>query len=193
MIDNYDSFTYNLVQYFQILGQSVSVYKNDQITLNEIKLLEPCGIIISPGPNAPEDAGISLEVIKKFYTQLPILGVCLGHQCLAHAFGAKIVSAHAIMHGKLSTITHQQQGLFKNLPSSFNVTRYHSLMVEEETLPECFRVDARAQQTIMAISHTKYPLFGVQFHPEAILTEFGMDLLKEYCAIIYKRGSNDEE
>jgi anthranilate synthase component II len=187
MIDNYDSFTYNLVQYFQVLDQKVSVYTHDNISLANIAEMAPEGIIISPGPKSPEDAGISLDVIKTFYKNIPILGVCLGHQCLAYAFGAKIIQAHEIMHGKLSAVTHRQQGLFKNIPSPFNVTRYHSLMIDAATLPECFRIDAMADQTIMAISHRKYPLFGVQFHPEAILTEHGLTLLRQYCAIVNKR------
>ena len=184
LIDNYDSFTYNIVQYFKIIGQEVVVFAHDKITVDEIKQLNPDGIVISPGPNSPKDAGISLEVIENLYTSVPILGVCLGHQCIAHAFGASIVQAHEIMHGKSSLITHQQQGLFANIPSPMTVARYHSLMIDEKTLPVCFRIDARAGETIMAISHIKYPLFGVQFHPEAILTEHGLELLSAFCAII---------
>lgn len=180
VIDNYDSFTYNLVQYFQCLGQTVQVYPHDRITLATIDALRPQYLVISPGPNAPEQAGISLDAIRNFYNKIPILGVCLGHQCLAHAFGGNIIQAPDILHGKTSLITHQQQGLFKNLPDSFQVTRYHSLAVEPNSLPDCFRVDAWADNTIMAITHRQFPLYGVQFHPEAILTEFGLELLNHF-------------
>lgn len=180
LIDNYDSFTYNLVQYFQILGQEVLVYAHDQITTQEIKRLNPQYIVISPGPKAPEDAGISLEVIKEFYRIKPILGVCLGHQCLAYAFGGHIIPALEIIHGGTSAILHHYQGLFKNIPNFFNATRYHSLAVEISSLPACFSIDAWAMNTIMAISHRQYPLFGLQFHPEAILSEHGMLLLENF-------------
>ncbi|KTD20725.1 aminodeoxychorismate/anthranilate synthase component II [Legionella londiniensis] len=189
LIDNYDSFTYNLVQYFQCLGQEVKVIAHDQVSLSNIAELAPEYLVISPGPNAPEDAGISLDAIKHFYQKIPILGVCLGHQCLAQAFGGKIIGAKEILHGKTSNIRHTRQGLFKGLPNPFAATRYHSLAVEAATLPDCFSIDAWADDTVMAISHRQYPLFGLQFHPEAILSEYGMDLLKnfldyEYSAII---------
>lgn len=180
IIDNYDSFTYNLVQYFQCLGQEVVVYAHDAITIDEIKQLAPKYIVISPGPKAPIDAGISLEVILHFYQSIPILGVCLGHQCIAHAFGAKIIQAPEIIHGKTSPIVHNKQRLFRDLPNPFLATRYHSLAVDVSTLPTCFTIDAWAHQTIMAISHQEYPLYGVQFHPEAILTEHGMTLLEHF-------------
>ncbi len=180
IIDNYDSFTYNLVQFFQMLGQIVLVYKHDAIDLLTIEQLAPDYLVISPGPKGPESAGISLAAIQHFYSSLPILGVCLGHQCLAHAFGANIIQAPEIIHGKTSLITHRQQGLFYDLPNPFLATRYHSLAIEQNTLPNCFKIDAWANNTIMAISHRDYPLFGLQFHPEAILTEHGLTLLSHF-------------
>ncbi|KTD07101.1 anthranilate synthase component II [Legionella jamestowniensis] len=180
IIDNYDSFTYNLVQYFQILNQDVLVYANDCITLDEIQALKPQYLVISPGPKGPQDAGISLAIIERFYQQIPILGICLGHQCLAYAFGAAIVRAPIIMHGKTSPIIHHKQGLFRNIPSPFHATRYHSLTIEPSTLPSCFSIDAWAEDTIMAISHRQYPLYGLQFHPEAILSEHGLQLLTHF-------------
>lgn len=182
VIDNYDSFTYNLAQYFQILGQDVRVFKNDAISLDEISGLNPQHLVISPGPNRPENAGISLAVIEHFYQRLPILGICLGHQCLAHYFGASIIQAPEIIHGKTSAISHHKQGLFHNLPNPFAATRYHSLAVDITTLPSCFAIDAWAGETIMAISHRQYPLYGLQFHPEAILSEHGLELLTHFLA-----------
>lgn len=183
LIDNYDSFTYNLVQYFQCLQQEVLVYTPEQLTLNMIEQLAPQYLVISPGPKTPDDAEISLAAIRTYYHQLPILGVCLGHQCLAQAFGANIVQAPEIMHGKTSLITHHKQGLFATVPNHFVATRYHSLAIEPESLPTCFRIDAWAGNTIMAISHRTYPLFGLQFHPEAILTEHGATLLQRFLEI----------
>lgn len=180
LIDNYDSFTYNLVHYFQMLGQEVLVYTHDAITLPQIKALKPDYLVISPGPKAPEDAGISLAVIEEFHQLIPILGVCLGHQCLAQAFGGTIISAPEIIHGGTSTILHHYQGLFKNIPNFFSATRYHSLAVEINSLSPCFSIDAWAHETIMAISHRQYPLFGLQFHPEAILSEHGLSLLENF-------------
>lgn len=180
LIDNYDSFTYNLVQYFQILDQKVSVYLNDKITINEIRALSPTHLVISPGPNSPDEAGISLEVIKALHTEFPMLGICLGHQCLAQAFGGHVISAPEIMHGKTSTILHHYQRLFKNIPNYFQAARYHSLAVEASSLPLSFSIDAWAKDTIMAISHRQYPLFGLQFHPEAILSQFGLQLLENF-------------
>lgn len=180
IIDNYDSFTYNLVQYFQCLDQEVCVFTHDCITLQKIEQLAPEYLVISPGPKAPEDAGISLEAIQYFYNKLPILGICLGHQCLAHVFGANIIQAPEIVHGKTSPIFHNKLGLFQNIPSPFPATRYHSLTVDVSTLPSCFSIDAWTNDTIMAISHRNYPLFGLQFHPEAILTEFGSNLLANF-------------
>ena len=182
LIDNYDSFTYNLVQYFQILGQEVVVYPHDKISIEQIRQLSPDYLVISPGPKAPDEAGISLAEIQHFYASLPFLGVCLGHQCLAQAFGGTIIPAPEIMHGKTSKILHHYQGLFKNIPNYFNATRYHSLAVEIESLPSCFSIDAWANNTIMAISHRQYPLFGLQFHPEAILSQYGLQLLENFLA-----------
>ncbi|ASQ45512.1 anthranilate synthase component II [Legionella clemsonensis] len=180
IIDNYDSFTYNLVQYFQSLNQHVLVYANDRITLSDIETLQPQYLVISPGPKGPQDAGISLSAIERFHRQISILGICLGHQCLAYAFGASIVRAPTIMHGKTSAIIHCNQGLFRDLPSPFQATRYHSLAVEPSTLPSCFSIDAWAEDAIMAISHRQYPLYGLQFHPEAILSEYGLQLLTHF-------------
>lgn len=180
LIDNYDSFTYNLVQYFQCLGQEVLVFANDRISLAEIEALSPNYLVISPGPKGPKEAGISLALIKHFYQRLPILGVCLGHQCLAHAFGAAIIQAPEIIHGKTSAIIHHKQGIFRNVPSPFAATRYHSLAIESKTLPSCFSIDAWADNTIMAISHRQYPLYGLQFHPESILSEYGLELLTHF-------------
>lgn len=180
LIDNYDSFTYNLVQYFQILKQEVCVYFNDAISLAEVHALNPSQIVISPGPKGPEEAGISLDIIKHFYSVFPILGVCLGHQCLAHAFGGTIIQANEIFHGKTSLIEHTGQGLFKSIPTPFIATRYHSLAVDRNSLPNCFTVDAWTDDTIMAISHKKYPLHGLQFHPESILSEHGLELLAQF-------------
>lgn len=180
MIDNYDSFTYNLVQYFQCLQQEVMVFAHDKVSLEDIEKLSPKYLVISPGPKSPDHAGISLAAIKQFHQRLPILGICLGHQCLAQAFGGKVVRAAEIMHGKTSVITHHNQGIFKNIPNLFLATRYHSLAVETESLPTCFSIDAWANHTIMAISHRQYPLFGLQFHPEAILSQYGMPLLENF-------------
>lgn len=180
LIDNYDSFTYNLVQYFQILGQEVLVQTHDQISLDQIKKLNPDYLVISPGPKTPDDAGISLAAIQEFHQTIPILGICLGHQCLAQVFGGNIISAPQIVHGGTSAILHHYQSLFKNIPNYFIATRYHSLAVEVESLPPCFSIDAWAEDTIMAISHRQYPLFGLQFHPEAILSEHGLSLLENF-------------
>ena len=180
MIDNYDSFTHNLSQYFQCLGQEVLVKQHDAITLTEIERLSPRYLVISPGPKGPEDAGISVDVIRHFYKTIPILGVCLGHQCLSYAFGGNIIRAPAVLHGKTSLITHHKRGLFQHLPTPLTVARYHSLAVEIETLPTCISIDAWADNTIMAISHRDYPVYGIQFHPESILTEHGLELLSHF-------------
>jgi anthranilate synthase component II len=186
LIDNYDSFTYNLVQYFQILDQEVRVFKHDKITLKQIEKLNPQYLVLSPGPNSPEEAGISLAAILEFHTAFPILGICLGHQCLAKAFGGTIISAPEIMHGKTSRIIHHYQGIFNNVPNAFQALRYHSLAVEVASLPLCFSIDAWANSTIMAISHRKYPLFGLQFHPEAILSQHGLQLLENFLKYEYQ-------
>lgn len=180
MIDNYDSFTYNLVQYFQCLKQELRVFSHDAISIEALECLSPRYLVLSPGPKRPEDAGICLDLIAHFYQKLPILGICLGHQCLAHYFGAAIIPAPEIVHGKTSFIRHQKQGLFHNLPTPFRATRYHSLAVDQATLPACLTIDAWADDTIMAISHRQYPLYGLQFHPEAILSEHGMQILMNY-------------
>lgn len=181
LIDNYDSFTYNLVQYFQILGQEVLVYKNDAVDISRLKEIDPNQIVISPGPNGPEEAGISLEVIQEFYTSKPILGVCLGHQCLGHAFGAQIIHAPEVIHGQSSRLIHNHLGLFRHLPPHLNVGRYHSLAVDINTLSPDWRIDALTEDgVIMAITHQYYPLFGVQFHPESVLSEFGLVLCQNF-------------
>lgn len=184
MIDNYDSFTYNLVQYLGALGQKIKVARNDKITINQIKRLKPKRIIISPGPGRPEDAGISCEVIEKFAGKIPILGVCLGHQCLGLVFGGRIVGAKKLMHGKTSWIYHNRRTIFIGIPNPFEATRYHSLIVEKKSLPECLEIIARTKEgEIMGLKHKKYPLWGVQFHPESILTKVGMNILANFLKI----------
>ncbi|HEX67765.1 MAG TPA: aminodeoxychorismate/anthranilate synthase component II [bacterium] len=184
MIDNFDSFTYNLVQYFEVLGEEVLVYRNNALSMEEIEKLSPDYIVISPGPCTPREAGISVEVIKEFSGKIPILGVCLGHQSIAYAFGGKIISARRLMHGKTSQIFHDGKTIFKGLPNPFEATRYHSLAVDEKTLPVEFEVSARAEDgEIMGIRHRKFVLEGVQFHPESILTKEGMKLLKNFLKI----------
>jgi len=181
VIDNYDSFTYNLVQYLSELGGKPTVYRNNRISLRKIQDLKPGRIVISPGPGRPRNAGISREVIKRFSGKVPILGVCLGHQCIAEVFGGKIVSARKLMHGKTSMIYHTRKGLFKGIPSPFEATRYHSLIVERKSLPSALQVVARTKQgEIMALKHKKYDVWGVQFHPESILTKHGKILLKNF-------------
>ena len=182
MIDNYDSFTYNLVQYFGQLGEQVAVYRNDQITLDDIEVLAPSRIVISPGPCTPSEAGISLELVREFGAAIPILGVCLGHQSIAQAYGGRIVRAGKLMHGKTSMISHQADGMFSDIPNPFQATRYHSLVVDASSLPDCFRVTARAEddREIMAISHKEHPVEGVQFHPESVLTQYGHKLLQNF-------------
>ncbi len=182
MIDNYDSFTYNIVQYFYDLGQEVIVKRNDEITVDDIKSMENIDtIVISPGPCTPNEAGISVDVIKTFKGIYPILGICLGHQSIGQAFGAKIVKAKCLMHGKTSKIYHNQKGIFKDIPNPFTAVRYHSLVIDESSLPEDIQITARSEDgEIMAIEHEKYPIWGVQFHPESILTEYGHKLLENF-------------
>ena len=181
MIDNYDSFTYNLVQYFGELGQDVQVYRNDQITLEEIERLDPDYLVISPGPCTPNEAGVSVPAIKKFAGKLPILGVCLGHQSIGQAFGGKIVHAKQLMHGKTSPIEHKNISLVRNLPNPVTATRYHSLVIERETCPDCLEVTAwTADGEIMGVKHKTLAIEGVQFHPESILTERGHDMLRNF-------------
>ncbi|MDD4352772.1 MAG: aminodeoxychorismate/anthranilate synthase component II [Candidatus Gracilibacteria bacterium] len=185
MIDNYDSFTYNLVQYFGELGARMKVFRNDQITLEQIRKLSPQRIVISPGPGRPEDAGVSCQVIKTFAGEIPILGVCLGHQAIGLVYGGRIVHAKRLMHGKVSRICHRQKDIFKGLPNPFEATRYHSLAIEKKTLPSDLEVTAWAQddQEIMAVAHKKYAVWGVQFHPESILTKAGKDILKNFISL----------
>lgn len=182
MIDNYDSFTYNIVQYFYELGQEVVVKRNDEITIEDIENMNNIdAIVISPGPCTPNEAGISVNVIKKFKGVYPILGVCLGHQSIGQAFGSKIVKAKCLMHGKTSKIYHNEKGLFEGIPNPFNAVRYHSLVIDESTLPQDIEITARSDDgEIMAIEHKKYPIWGVQFHPESILTEYGMKILENF-------------
>ncbi|WP_319204952.1 aminodeoxychorismate/anthranilate synthase component II [uncultured Ilyobacter sp.] len=181
MIDNYDSFTYNLVQYLSQLGEKIVVKRNDEITLQEITKLSPNMIVISPGPCTPDDAGISLEVIKKFKGKIPILGICLGHQSIAQVFGAKIIKASEPVHGKVHKITHNNTGVFQNLNNPLKVTRYHSLIVDKKSLPECLEITAFGpKEEIMGLKHKTYLIEGVQFHPEAILTEQGLELLQNF-------------
>ncbi|MCS6876626.1 MAG: aminodeoxychorismate/anthranilate synthase component II [Aquificaceae bacterium] len=184
LIDNYDSFTYNLVQYLQILSADVAVRRNDQITLEEIQRTKPEAIVISPGPCTPKEAGISVDLIKRFYKEIPILGVCLGHQSIGYAFGASIVRAKNLMHGKTSQISHTGEGIFEGLKNPFTAVRYHSLVIDRSTLPDCLKVTAWSDDgEIMGIQHRDYPLFGVQFHPESILSEEGMRLLENFLKI----------
>lgn len=181
LIDNYDSFTYNLVQYFGEMGASPVVKRNDQITLDEIEKLNPDYLVISPGPCSPKEAGISCAVIERFGPKIPLFGVCLGHQCMGHVFGGDVVRAERLMHGKTSPIQHNNQGIFKDVPNPFEATRYHSLIVKRETLPDCLEITAEtAEKEIMGLRHKKYPIQGVQFHPESILTREGKALLKNF-------------
>lgn len=181
MIDNYDSFTYNLVQYFGELGQEVRVFRNDAITLEEIAALAPDYLVISPGPCAPPQAGISVPAIQTFAGKLPILGVCLGHQSIGYAFGGEIVHAKQLMHGKISPVHHANVGVFSHLPNPFNATRYHSLAIRRETLPECLEITAWTDDgEIMGVRHRAFPIQGVQFHPESIMTEHGHRLLENF-------------
>ncbi len=185
MIDNYDSFTYNLVQYFQEMGQEVRVYRNDAITMKQIEDLKPAHLVISPGPGDPSTAGISVEAIKHFAGKIPVLGVCLGHQSLGHAYGGKVVRAVRLMHGKTSPIYHDEKTLYSTLPKPFTATRYHSLIVEKASLPDCLEVSAWTQEgEIMGLRHKSIEaLEGVQFHPESILTEEGKKLLANFLTL----------
>jgi anthranilate synthase component 2 len=184
IIDNYDSFTYNLVQYFQMLGCQVAVRKNDQITLEDVQKVKPDVLVISPGPCTPKEAGISVDLIKRFYKEIPILGVCLGHQAIGYAFGSNIVRAKRLMHGKTSLIYHTGEGIFKGIKNPFTAVRYHSLVIERESLPDILKITAESEDgEIMCIQHIEYPIFGLQFHPESVLSEAGMDLLRNFLEI----------
>ena len=184
MIDNYDSFTYNLVQYFGELGEDVQVFRNDKITIAQVESLKPSRIVISPGPCTPAEAGISVEAIRHFGGRLPLLGVCLGHQSLAVAFGGEVVRAERLMHGKTSKIRHDGKTIFKQLPKLFDATRYHSLIVKRATLPSCFEISAETTEgEIMGLRHRSLGIEGVQFHPESILTTAGKDLLRNFLKL----------
>ncbi|OOY54023.1 anthranilate/aminodeoxychorismate synthase component II [Solemya velum gill symbiont] len=186
MIDNYDSFTFNLVQYFGELGADVHVHRNDEITLDEIAAFKPAHLVISPGPCTPNEAGISVEAIKRFAGEIPILGVCLGHQSIGQAYGGKIIRAQNVMHGKTSPIYHADTGVFSGLQNPFEATRYHSLVIEKESLPDCLEMTAWTQTSdgkvdeIMGVRHKELPIQGVQFHPESILTRHGHDMLQNF-------------
>jgi anthranilate synthase component II len=188
LIDNYDSFTYNLLHYLQELGAEVKVVRNDALTVPEVLALKPEGIVLSPGPCDPEQAGICLELTREAAGKVPLLGVCLGHQTIGQAFGGRVIRADSPMHGKISKITHKQQGLFQNLPSPFNATRYHSLIIERSSLPECLTITAETEDgTIMAVSHKDYAIHGLQFHPESIASEYGHQLLGNFLKEVYGR------
>jgi anthranilate synthase component II len=182
-IDNYDSFTYNLVHFLGELGATPTVFRNDRISLDEIDAMTPEAIVLSPGPCTPNEAGVCMDVVKRFGGQTPILGVCLGHQSIGQALGAKVVRAPTLMHGKTSTIAHNGQGLFHGLNEDFSATRYHSLVLEEASLPKEFEITARADGLIMAMAHRTKPLHGVQFHPESIASEHGHALLKNFLGL----------
>ncbi len=188
VIDNYDSFTYNLVQYFGMLGAEVAVYRNDAISVDAIGALSPAAIVISPGPCSPEKAGISVDVIRRFHDRVPILGVCLGHQAIGHAFGARVVRAQRVMHGKTSPIRNDGRTIFRGLPSPFEAGRYHSLLVERKSLPECLTVSADTEEgEIMGLRHRDYPVEGIQFHPESILTPKGKRIIRNFLDSISKQ------
>jgi anthranilate synthase/aminodeoxychorismate synthase-like glutamine amidotransferase len=184
VIDNYDSFTYNLVQYFGELGEKPLVKRNDEITLDEISSLKPERIVISPGPCTPKEAGISNDVLRTFGANTPIFGVCLGHQCMGYVFGGDVVRADRLMHGKTSPILHQGESVFAGLPSPFEATRYHSLIVKRDTLPDSLKITAETQEgEIMGLQHKTQPIHGVQFHPESILTRHGKDILRNFLKL----------
>ncbi len=184
VIDNYDSFTYNLVQYFGEMGVEIVVKRNDEITLDEIAALKPERIVISPGPKSPREAGISCAVMERFGPTVPMLGVCLGHQCIGEVYGGKVIRAARLMHGKTSPIRHHGTGVFAGLPNPFEATRYHSLIVERESLPEVLQITAdTAEQEIMGLRHRDFPIHGVQFHPESILTQAGKAVLKNFLTL----------
>jgi len=186
VIDNYDSFTYNLVQYLGELGADLKVFRNDQITLEQIKRMAPERIVISPGPGRPENAGISVSIIKELSSKIPTLGVCLGHQAIGYAFGGKIIGAKRLMHGKTSLIAHNNKDIFKSLDNPFEATRYHSLVIDKKTVPDCLEVTATTKDAdgeIMGVRHIHFPLWGVQFHPESILTKAGINILRNFLKL----------
>lgn len=185
MIDNYDSFTYNLVQYFYMLGEEVTVRRNDKVTISEIEALKPEALVISPGPGNPDSAGISLEAIAYFAGKLPMLGVCLGHQAIGQVFGGKVVHARNLMHGKTSPVTHDGKGLFEKIPQNFKAMRYHSLAVEAATLPDCLQISARSDDgEIMAMRHREFPIESIQYHPESIATVSGKRQLGNFLRLV---------
>jgi len=183
LLDNYDSFTYNLAQYLGQMGQKLEVRRNDEITLDEVEKLRPERIIISPGPCTPREAGLSVPIVQRFAGKIPILGVCLGHQAIGDAFGGKIVRAKKIMHGKTSKIHHDHKTIFRGLPQDFEATRYHSLIVERRSLPRCLEISAETDGVIMGLRHRKFPVEGVQFHPESVLTGAGFHLLRNFLSL----------
>ena len=184
MIDNYDSFTYNLVQYLGELGQELKVFRNDELSVEEIRKMKPSRIVISPGPGSPKDAGISSDVIRALGPKIPVLGVCLGHQCIGEVFGGKVVGAKRLMHGKTSQIFHNKEGIFRGIDNPFVATRYHSLLVERKSLPRALEITAETKEKeIMGLQHKKYPVYGVQFHPESILTQCGKEILRNFLKL----------
>lgn len=189
MIDNYDSFVYNLKAYLQELGRDILVRRSDELTLDDIQAIQPQGIILSPGPKRPWDAQLCVDTVRRFGGKVPLLGVCLGHQVLGHCAGAVVEKGARPMHGKVTRVRHNGTGLFAGLPREFNVTRYHSLVVRQDTLPEDYQVDCVAEDgAVMGLSHRTLPLFGVQFHPEAVLTEYGHELLENFCRMAEMGG-----
>lgn len=181
VIDNYDSFTYNLVQYLGELGAEMKIFRNDKITVEEAVALKPEKVLVSPGPCSPKEAGVSCDIIREFGPRIPLLGVCLGHQSIGEVYGGKVIRAERLMHGKTSPMLHHGESVFKGLPSPFDATRYHSLIVERETLPSCLKITAEtAEGEIMGFQHVEHPVHGVQFHPESILTEHGKELLQNF-------------
>ena len=192
MIDNYDSFTYNLVQYLGQLGEEVAVHRNDAITLDEIAAMNPEAIFLSPGPCSPEQAGITVDVVRRFHRHVPLMGVCLGHQAIGHAFGGRVVRAGRIMHGKTSPILNDGRTIFKGLPSPFPAGRYHSLIVERESLPDCLEVSAETEEgEIMGLRHRTLPVEGIQFHPESILTPGGKRIIRNFLQLIDRKERCD--
>ena len=192
MIDYYDSFTYNMVQYLGQLGEEVDVRRNDEITLDEIEAMNPEAIFLSPGPCSPAEAGITVDVIRRFHARVPLMGVCLGHQAIGHAFGGRVVRAGRIMHGKTSPILNDGRTIFKGLPSPFPAGRYHSLLVERESLPDCLEVSAETEEgEIMGLRHKEYPIEGIQFHPESILTPGGKRIIRNFLKLIDRKERCD--
>ena len=184
MVDNYDSFTYNIVQYFGELGAEVEVFRNDEITLEEIAARRPDRLVVSPGPCSPNESGLSNDIIRTFSTHIPTLGVCLGHQCIGHVFGATVVVNYRMMHGKTSPIKHNGKDLFQDMPNPFPATRYHSLVIKRDSMPDCLEVTAETEDgEIMGVKHKQYPIWGVQFHPESILTENGRVILRNFLRL----------